>query len=487
MRRYLARKNFVDYNRYVCPEGEEPQEHHQLICNIVQMVLEGKLKNVMFFLPPGSAKSTYLSVRLPAYYVSTMERKNVIAASYADTLASLFGKRARSLLMSPEHRALFTAQLTQDSKAKGEWETDNDNTYYACGVGGSVTGRRGDLGIIDDPVRSRQDADSEVKRESTWQWYLSDFKTRLKPEASTIIIMTRWHEDDLAGRILPEDYDGESGMIQCHDEQEWFVVNLPAEARDNDMLGRKPGEWLWPEWFTPDFWEQLKAEQPPRNWNSLYQQTPVADDGEYFKRDWFDRFTHLPANLVYYMSGDYAVKANEDADYTCIGVWGVDENGYCYLVDWWIGKEDNLTYIEHIIMFIKSYKPAFHVAEQGVIRQSIEPLLKRRMRQEMAYTTLKWSPTQGDKAAKARSFQGLAQNRVIRLPEELEDGELIMDQLIKFPTGRHDDCVDMCSEFGRAIASVWEANEEPPDPEDEIDKANQLDNGIPILEMFDPL
>lgn len=465
-KRELARRRFVDYNRYVCIEGEEPQHHHiEVICKPLQAVMDGKIKRLMLFMPPGSAKSTYATVRFPAYYLSKTKRKGVITASYADTLAASFGRKVRNLVKSPEHIQLFNIALAEDSKAKGEWETDTGGFYYACGVGGSITGRRGDLGLIDDPVRSRKDADSETVRNATWEWYQSDFLTRLKPDAAQIIIQTRWHEDDLSGRLLPDDWAGESGEIRCKDGNDWTVISLPAQAGENDPIGRKPGDWLWPEWFTPDFWESIKESQSPRNWSSLYQQVPAADDGDLFKREWFNqRYTRLPSELNYYLSGDYAVSDKQDADYTCMIVWGVDSSGICYLVDWWVGKDTHLVYIEQLIRFIKQYKPAWHVSEQGVIRQAIEPVIKRQMREQNSYTTLKWTSSQGDKVAKSRSFQALSQQGVIRLPENLRDGQIILDQLVKFPAGRHDDCVDACSEFGRAITKAWEAK--APTPKD---------------------
>ena len=155
-------------------------------------------------MPPGSAKSTYASIRFPAYYLGRLPEKSIIATSYGDTLATSFGRKVRNLVATREYGVLFEdVTLSEDSRAKGEWETSSGGSYFAAGVGSGITGRRGDLGLIDDPVKGRQEADSETVRQSVWDWFKSDFLTRLKPGAAQIIIQTRWHEDDLSGRLLP--------------------------------------------------------------------------------------------------------------------------------------------------------------------------------------------------------------------------------------------------------------------------------------------
>jgi hypothetical protein len=142
-------------------------------------------------------------------------------------------------------------------------------------------------------VRGREDADSERARETAWQWYLNDFVPRLKPGASQILIMTRWHQDDLAGRLLEREADA------------WRIVDLPMEALPGDPLGRQPGERLWPEWFTPEMVEIAKRD--PRARNALYQQRPVVEEGDYFKLDWFTPFVRLPEDVTTYGASDYAV------------------------------------------------------------------------------------------------------------------------------------------------------------------------------------
>ena len=474
IQRALGRRNFVDYNYYVCYEGEEPQTHHKLLCETLDEVIKGKKRRVMVFMPPGSAKSTYSTVRLPAYYLSKTERKGVICASHTAELASSFGRKVRNLVSSKEHRALFNIELASDSKAKGEWETSTGGFYYACGVGGSITGRRGDLGIIDDPVRSRADADSETVRNSTWEWYKADFLTRLKPDASQIIIQTRWHEEDLSGKILPENWQGESGWIDCRDGQKWYVISLPAQAEQNDPLGRKPGEWLWTEWFTKDFWLSIKRSQSKRNWNALYQQIPAAEDGDFFKREWFNkRWDSLPAELEYYIGADYAA-TEDDGDYTEIGVFGVDANRHVYVVDWFSGQVTSKEWLRELFYFAKKYKINWHAAEPGIIRRMSEATIKDTMVEQSTYFGLNWIGGGNSKEANAYSFRNLCEHGRVYWPRDNDITERVINQLLKAFGGRYDDAIDACSCFGLEITKAWQAS--PPKKEVKPVKPN---NKIP--------
>ena len=440
----------------------------------------------MVFMPPGSAKSTYASVVTPAYAMGRLPGLKTMLASYATGIAKKQGRKGRAICRDPEFKRIFNTELSKESSAADEWALTNGSEYMAGGILSGLTGNRSHLSIIDDPVKGRKEAESEVTRKSTKEAYEDDFLTRLLPWGAVFMILTRWHESDLAGSLLPKDWDGESGQIMCRDGKVWNVICIPAECVDekNDLLGRKLGELMWPEWFPPEHWEMFKRNK--RTWSALYQQKPTPDDGNIFKKDWFkNRYHKLPADLNYYMSGDYAVTDEEDGtdpDYTIIGIWGVDPSDIIYLVDWYIGKVEIDMYVQQWINLVKLYKPFWHRAEVGKIRRAIEPSLKRAMRKAKAYTTLEWTPTAGDKVAKSRTFQALASNDEVRLPVNLKDGEIILDQLIKFPAGRHDDGVDMCSEFGTGIEEAWQARKTaPPKPEP---TPNDSDNGLIIQDYI---
>lgn len=415
----------------------------------------------MIFLPPGSAKSTYASVRFPPYYLGRFPRKNIICASYGDSLATSFGRKVRNIIPTREYSALFSTELSQDSQSKGEWETKEGGTYFAVGVGSGVTGRRADLGIIDDPVKSRKEADSDTVKEAAWNWYLSDFLSRIKPGGAQIIIQTRWIEDDLSGRILPEEWSGESGTFKGRDGKTWEVVSIQAQAEQgkNDPLDRDPGEWLWPEWFTPEFWEETKRVQEStdiRNWNSLYQQRPSVEEGTFFKREWFQFYENPPVHLNIYGASDYAV-TDGDGDWTEHGVGGVDPLDNLYLIDWWKGQTNADEWIESQLDLIAEHQPLLWVGEAGPIKRSIEPFLLKRMDERRDYCSLDWFASVTDKASRARAFQARAAQGKVFLPNKPWAHELLR-QLTRFPGGAHDDGVDVCSLFGRMLDQTYAAN-----------------------------
>lgn len=457
--RRKARTSFADFCRHVAPE-EPPAKHHELICKVADDIIDGSCTRAMLFMPPGSAKSTYATVRFPAYYLGRLKSKGVICASYNDTLATAFGRKTRNLIKTSESQSVFPGlELREDSKAKGEWETQQGGFYFSTGIGGGVTGRRGDLGIIDDPLRGRKDADSELVRDSTWQWYLDDFRTRLKPGSSIMIIMTRWHQDDLAGRILPDDWNGESGRIAAKDGEEWDVICIPAEARGNDPLGRDRGEWLWTDYFTEEFWAQTKAtvqQRGLRSWNSLYQQIPSDEEGTFFKREWFNRFNPGDEPLTNnYQSSDFATKEGE-GDYTELGVFGVCGDNHLWVLDWWHGQTTTDVWIDAQLDQYDEYKCFAAFGETGQIRRAVEPFLEMRSNQRAIYPRLEWIARSGDKASMARSFQGMASAGMIHIPNTAE-GDRIIDQLCRFPAGKHDDAVDVCALMATAIQEAHPA------------------------------
>jgi hypothetical protein len=410
----------------------------------------------MVLMPPGTAKSTYCSVLLPAYYLGIHNERRVIAGSYDTGLSSLFGRRVRNLVGGPDYQRIFPVGVSQDSRAKGEWDLLSGGGYYATGVDSAVTGRRGNLGILDDLIKGRKDADSQTVRDSTWRWYVSDFRTRLIPDQNAIVyITTRWHEDDPAGRMLPVDWHGESGFVRARDGEMWYVLCVPAEARASDPIGRKPGEWLWPEWFPKDYWTQEKRSQGPRNWSALYQQVPSPDEGTYFKREWFKWYSETPKYLTHYMAGDFAVTEG-DGDYTEIGDVGIDPNDDMYVAPdngWWSGQTSADKWIDALLDLVFDHHPDCFISEKGVIKNAIEPFLEKRSSERKIYVHTEWMAHVGDKAANARSFQARASSGKVYLPDN-EIGHRILNQLLSFPAGKNDDIVDVVGLIGRYLQDM---------------------------------
>ncbi len=246
----------------------------------------------------------------------------------------------------------------------------------------TVTGRRADLAVIDDPIKGRKDADSITVRENLWDWYRADFHNRLKPGAAIILIQTRWHEDDLAGRILPEDYNGHTGWIVGREGERWFVVNLPALAEADDALGRAVGEALWAEWFSRDMLDVEKVVQGPRNWAALYQQRPAPEEGNYFRKDWWRWYETPPPldTLRIIGASDYAVTADA-GDLTVHGVAGVDPDDNLFVLDWWRDQTASDVWIETLLDLMGSWKPVEWAEEKGQIEKSVGPFIDARMRE----------------------------------------------------------------------------------------------------------
>lgn len=417
--------------------------HHQLMCDKLQAVAEGRIPNLMLLFPPGSAKSTYADVVFPPWFMAKYPRRGVILASYASDIAKKQGRRARQLIKSPSFFNLMGATLKQDQNAADEWALDNGSEFMAGGLLSGLTGNRAWLGILDDPIRGRDAAESQTIRDKTWDAYLDDFCTRLVPGAPQVMILTRWHEDDPAGRILPEGWAGESGVFEGRDGRTWHVLCCPAICeRNDDPLERKIGETLWPEWFSDAHWEPFKRNA--RSWSSLYQQRPAPDEGTFFKREWFKTWEKLP-NVRYYGTSDYAV-TDDGGDYTVHRVWGIGPDGDVYRVAGWRGQTASDVWIEEKLNLIKEYRPLAWFGEGGVIQKAIEPMLKRRMRERKIYCRMEWLPSVADKPTRARSFQAMAASGRVHF----EPGADISEHLV-FPAGKNDDDVDNSSLIGRAI------------------------------------
>lgn len=479
------------------PVSEEPEEdrfetlrvqrlvlHHTMILQGFQNVADGVWPNMMAFLPPGSAKSTYIDVVGVPWFMARRRRQNVILSSYASDLARKQGRRARQLVRSRSFSELFDARLSMESSAADEWALTNGSEYMSGGILSGITGNRADLLVVDDPVKGREDADSETIRKKTRAAYEDDLVTRLKPSGRQIVIQTRWHEDDLAGGILPKGWDGECGLIDCRDGRQWYVLSIPAEAeRVSDPLGRKPGEYLWPEWFPPAHW--LPFKRNPRTWSALYQQRPAPESGTYFQRAWFDGGTvaeeglaprtyerkrylpgQQPRNLRIYGTSDYAV-TDGGGDFTVHQVWGVDPAGDLWLLPGgYRAQATSDAWVEAKIDLIRAHQPFAWFGEGGVIQKAVEPMLLRRMKERDTRCRLEWLPSITDKAARARGFQARASMGMVHVPEGPE-GDAFVENLVRFPAGAHDDDVDAAGLIGRALDMVHPAIVPPETPKPE--------------------
>lgn len=431
--RRKARKSLIDFTTYTMPRFE-PSDHHAVICNALERVERGEVSRLMVFAPPRHTKSELSSRRFPTWYLGRNPTKQIIASTYNQDFASDFGRDVRGIISSTEYSRLFPdVRLKQDSKAADRMHTEQGGVYISVGVGGPITGRGAHIALIDDPIKNRQDADSETYRERVWQWYTSTLYTRLMPGGAIVLILTRWHEDDLAGRLL---------AAQANGGDQWEVIDLhPTES--NGVVS----EALWPQWYDCEALNRIKRNIGPRDWSALYMQQPQPDEGTFFMRDWF-KITQPAERMNYYICGDFAV-TEKDGDFTELGVFGVDADENIHIVDWWSGQETADVWIDALLDLVKQYKPLAFFGETGQIRRSIEPFLMKRAKERKLYTRIEWITRTGDKSAMARAFQARAAMGKVSISPRIH-GDLL-DQLLKFPAGKHDDKVDACALMGLAL------------------------------------
>jgi predicted phage terminase large subunit-like protein len=435
--------------------GFKPARHHRLLIDRLERVTKGEIDRLAVFMPPGAAKSTYASILYAPWHLAQRPTDAVIAASHTAELAEKWGRRVRNLLM--EHSTVLGVGLADDSQAAGRWETDKGGEYFAAGVGGAIAGRRADLVVIDDPVRSREDADSEIIRNKTWDWYKSDLYTRLKPGGRIVLIQTRWHEDDLAGRLLAEAVSG---------GDTWEVISLPALAEANDPLGRQAGAPLWPEWENDAELARKRRAVGPRDWSALYQQRPAPEEGDYFKAEWLKPYTTAPDRntLELYGGSDYAVTA-DGGDFTVHVVVGLDPEGRMYLLDLWRKQSASDEWIEALCDLVLQWKPIGWAEEQGQIKAGIGPFLERRLRERKAWVARDTFPTRGDKAVRAQSIRGRMAMGGLYVPLNAPWYPALRAELLSFPAGKHDDQVDALGLVGQLLDKMMHGRVPAPPPD----------------------
>lgn len=424
----MSRRSLLRFTEYTNPLYQRANHHEQIAAKL-EAVERGEIDRLMIFMPPRHGKSELASKRFPAWCLGRNPQRQIIAASYNSDLANDFGRNVRNIVAEPEFGQVFPkVSLAPDSQAANRMNTNHGGAYVAAGVGTAVTGRGAHIALIDDPFKDREEADSERRRELVWDWYRSTLYTRLMPGGAIVLIQTRWHEDDLAGRLLEQEAD------------QWEVLELPA-------LDPQTGKALWPEWYDEKALGRIKATIGPREWSALYQQQPQPDEGTFFKREWLKEWKELPS-LRYYGTSDYAV-TDGGGDYTVHRIWGISPEGDVYRVDGWRGQTASNEWIDRKLDLIARYQPFMWFGEGGVIQKAIEPMLVNRMRERGIYCAMEWMPSVSDKPTRARSFQAMAATGRVYF----EPGADVSEFLV-FPAGKHDDDVDTASLIGRAMDKV---------------------------------
>jgi hypothetical protein len=465
----------------------EDQESAVIHGEIPQFYLEGVrygvCRRVMIMMPPGSAKSTYASVVFPTWQMGRRPDTEIILTGWGDPICKRHGKRARKICSDPLYRGIMDTGIDPNTRAAEDWACLNGSTYKSSGINSGIAGFRCDGLVWDDLTKNRKEADSETVRNDTYNAYIDDARSRKKPDAWEVGIGTRWHEEEIMGRILPEGYSGESGYMLCRDGNVWLIICLAAECeRNDDPLGREIGEMIWPEWFGEDYWAEKRVN--PRSWGSLYQQRPAPEEGIFFKREWFKRYSmdDLPSGDTF-ISFDPAVtdeSDNQHADATAISSWRTDEFARIYLVDSWMQKVTMDKWIVQLLTMGAIYKPMEMISESGIIRRAAEPFLKHAMIKARKFFKFTWCTRHANKAAMGRAAQGIVSSGQLFVPYG-QVGDDFIDECLRFPASKEDHRVDTLINLCLRLEAIWEKN--PPKTEEK--KPSIINGGgIPIKSLM---
>ena len=448
LRRELARRRLIPFIEEF-KVGYMAGWVHKDICQRLEKfsadVEAGLSPRLMLFMPPRSGKSEIISRNFPAWHLGRNPDHEIIACSYAASLANSFSRKVRDILRDPAYHSMFDTRLDKESQAVENWLTNGGGGYVSAGVGGSIVGKGAHVLLIDDPTKGRDEAKSESVQESIRDWYTGSAYTRLTSGGGVLIIMQRWAEDDLAGWLLQNDED--NGNIE-----NWQVVRYPAIAEEDEDY-RDRGEALHPERYDEKAFKRIRATLGERDWHALFQQNPLPDSGDYFKKDMFTmaQASERPPleELKVYAAWDLAVGQKEVNDFS-VGVYvGLCERAKIWILHVEKLKVDTLELCDRILDLHETFAPIATGMEHGQISMSIGPFMKVRCKERQVYPYFEpLKPGRNDKEARANNIRGRMQQKMVIFPKgDMSVAELI-SECLKFPNGKHDDAVDALSYIG---------------------------------------
>ena len=418
--------NFLNFVKHVWPQFIEGS-HHKIIAEKFNDIANGKIKRLIINMPPRHTKSEFASNLLPAWMVGRKPDLKIIQTTHTTELAIRFGRKAKTLIDSPEYQQIFKTRLREDSQAAGKWETEQGGEYYAAGVGSAITGRGADLLIIDDP-HSEQDALNAAALEKAYEWYTSGPRQRLQPGGAIVVVMTRWSTKDLTGALMKSQKEIKS--------DKWEVIEFPAIMPS--------GEPVWPEFWKLEELEGVKASLSVPKWNAQWMQDPTSEEGSIIKRDWWKVWEKddIPPLKHVIQSYDTAFLKKETADYSAITTWGVfypnDDSGpNLILLD---ALKDRFEFPELRRVALEQYQ--YWKPETVVIESKASGLPLTYEVRKMGIPVVNFSPSKGqDKHARVNAVAPLFESGVIWAPEE-KYAEEVIEECAAFPYGDHDDLVD---------------------------------------------
>lgn len=420
--------------------------HHKFMADLMMKVERGEAKKVIIATAPRHGKSEICTRRFAAWYTGRHPTKDIIIATYNAKFAEDFGAEVREIIRSQRFRQVFP-DYELDKWAADHITNKAGGNIYFIGRRSTTTGRGGDLIIVDDPTKDDKEAVSADFREDCWQWFTQTLLTRRHTDRAAVVIsQTRWHEDDIIGRLT--DPSNPAYSAKLHEGFELF--NLPAIAVEDDPMGRKPGEALWPERFNLDYLDEMR-EANARAFAALYQSDPVPESGVFYQKEGIFEYeaAELPERLTMYCASDHAVATKNINDRTCIIPYGVDDRGDAWIlpdVVWERMASDEA--VEQVIEVIRWHKPVFWYAEKGQIAKSIGPFIEKRMREEGVYVPFVLEMRTQDKMQYAHSARARCAQGRIRFPRWAPWWPRAKTEMLKFPNARFDDFPDTLSIIG---------------------------------------
>lgn len=438
--------NFPVWLAEVSPTWTWNWRHQFFLYETLGLVTGGECNRLMIFMPPRHGKSETVTVHYSAFRLEREPRMNIIIGCYNQKLANRFSRKIKRI-------AGERIAISRERKAAEEWETAVGGGVRAVGVGAGVTGFGAGLILIDDPVKSRAEAESAKQRDRVWDWFNDDIYTRLEPGGTIILIQTRWHEDDLAGRLIKEKMEG---------GEHWKIVSLPALAEPKaadgngemaaDAYPREEGEPLCPERFDRAALLRIQKKLGSYSFAALYQQRPVPLDGGLFKRAWFKRIIEkAPRGLKWARGYDLAVSTRTSADYTASFRCAFDDDGNLIIADGFRGRIEFPDQRKFLIERMLAEENTRHGIEKALHGQAFVQDLRRVA--EVRHIPLRDVKVDGDKFTRALAWANLAEEGRVILVRGAWNDEFL-DEVCQFPGGQHDDQVDAVSLAVRMLSAT---------------------------------